>query len=137
MKNSLIIPSIILQSSDSVPSIEWYSNNEGTTLDVGKNLETAKLVEIYKNGLLLENSVDYTISGSEITFTESLTTSTKIAVKIYGETEVETTEIEVVSDSDGNLVLSKSDMQVSDNQGNITLTNIQVNSDSNGNVVLE
>ena len=53
MKNSLIIGSIFAGSGgnggkNSIPTLTWYTDNEGTTLTLGVDLSTAKLVEIYR-----------------------------------------------------------------------------------------
>ena len=140
MKNSLIIGSIFAgnggnNNKNSIPTLTWYTDNEGTTLTLGVDLSTAKLVEIYRDGLLQQEDVDYTINKNVITFTEALLSSTKIAIKVYGKTG--SISIEVISDTNGNLIVERAGMEVvSDTDGNIELNDVQVSSDTNGNLIL-
>lgn len=141
MKNSLIIGSIFAgnggnDNKNSIPTLTWYTDNEGTTLTLGVDLSTAKLVEIYRDGLLQQEDVDYTINKNVITFMEALSSSTKIAIKVYGKTG--SISIEVVSDIDGNLIIERAGMEiVSDADGNVELNDVQVSSDINGNLILK
>ena len=65
-------------SSVGLPTISYFENNSGSTLDT--NLLLGNAVMIFKNGLLLQVGQDYTLSGSIITFTTALVSSDKIAV---------------------------------------------------------
>ena len=65
-------------SSVGLPTISYFENISGTTLNTGLILGNS--VMVFKNGLLLQVGQDYTISGNVITFTTSLVTSDKIAV---------------------------------------------------------
>lgn len=74
----------------SVPELHWYKRNTGNVLNTGIILDgiNIKLVEVYRNGLILEpNSAtevnDYSIASNNITFTSELESSDKILVKIY------------------------------------------------------
>ena len=61
-----------------VPSITFFDSITGTTLNTGLALGNSTLV--YKNGLLLQPTQDYTVSGSTITFVTALVSTDKIAV---------------------------------------------------------
>lgn len=82
---------VVQGGGGSAPITTWFKNNTGTTLNTGLSLTGT--YEVYKNGLLLEESIlesdsddennDFSVSGSIITFTIPLIASDKIAVKIY------------------------------------------------------
>lgn len=61
-----------------VPSITFFDSITGVTLNTGLTLGNSTLV--YKNGLLLQPTEDYTVSGSTITFVTALVSTDKIAV---------------------------------------------------------
>lgn len=67
--------------ADGTPAITWYTGNTGTTLTI-LDTSDANLVEIYKNGLLLQQTQDYSISGTTLTLTTALEATDKIAVKV-------------------------------------------------------
>lgn len=68
-----------------VLNIKWFSGISGTTLDISP-IESTRVYKVYKNGLLLEPSIedkinDYSMSGTTITFTTELLDGDKIAVE--------------------------------------------------------
>ena len=69
-------------------SIEITNNVYGdeTTKDI--------VIEVFKNGLLLEYGQDYTISGTTLTLTTALVSTDKIAVKVNDITSVPLSDIE-------------------------------------------
>ena len=62
----------------STATINYFDGTTGTTLDTQLTLGNA--VMVFKNGVLLEPTNDYTISGSTITFVTALESTDKIAV---------------------------------------------------------
>lgn len=64
-----------------IPVLTWYKNNIGTTVTVA-DTSSANLVKVYKNGLLLEPTEDYTISGTTLTLIVPLVSSDKICVEV-------------------------------------------------------
>ena len=62
----------------STATIKYFDNNTGTTLNTQLTLGNA--VMVFKNGVLLQPTEDYTISGSTITFVTALESTDKIAV---------------------------------------------------------
>ena len=62
----------------STATINYFDGITGTTLDTQLTLGNA--VMVFKNGVLLEPTNDYTISGSVITFVTALESTDKIAV---------------------------------------------------------
>lgn len=58
----------------------FFKNNTGTTLDT--QLTIGNDAMIFKNGLLLEPTEDYSVSGSVITFVTALVSTDKIAVRV-------------------------------------------------------
>lgn len=63
------------------PSLTWYSGSRGNTLTI-VDTSAANIVKIYKNGLLLQPSADYTISGTTLTMEVSLIETDKIALEV-------------------------------------------------------
>ena len=59
-------------------TINYFDGTTGTTLDTQLTLGNA--VMVFKNGVLLEPTNDYSISGSVITFVTALESTDKIAV---------------------------------------------------------
>lgn len=59
-------------------TINYFEGTTGTTLDTQLTLGNA--VMVFKNGVLLQPTEDYTISGSTITFVTALEATDKIAV---------------------------------------------------------
>ena len=62
----------------STATINFFEDTTGTTLDTQLTLGNA--VMVFKNGVLLQPTEDYTISGSTITFVTALEATDKIAV---------------------------------------------------------
>ena len=62
----------------STATINYFEGTTGTTLDTQLTLGNA--VMVFKNGVLLEPTNDYTISSSTITFVTALEATDKIAV---------------------------------------------------------
>lgn len=121
-------------SGGTIPTLEWYPGVDGDTLSFNKDLSEAKLLKVYKDGVLLQEGVDYTVSSNELTFTTPLTTSNKVTLEIYGKL---LQQITIVSDTDGDLVIESVGVSVlSDIDGAVVLDGLDVYSDKNGNIVL-
>lgn len=70
-------------SSGSVPTLTWYSvSTAGNTLTIA-DTSSAQLVKIYKNGLLLQPTDDYTISGTTLTTVSALVVGDKITTEVF------------------------------------------------------
>ena len=63
------------------PSLTWYSGTRGNSLTIA-DTSSAHLVKIYKNGVLMQESADYTISGTTLTMDVSLVETDKIALEV-------------------------------------------------------
>lgn len=63
------------------PSLTWYSGTRGNSLTIA-DTSAANLVKIYKNGILMQESADYTISGTTLTMDVSLVETDKIALEV-------------------------------------------------------
>ena len=64
-----------------VATLTWYTGKTGTTVTIS-NTSSASLVKIYKNGLLLQPTEDYTISGTTLTLTTPLVATDKITTEV-------------------------------------------------------
>lgn len=64
------------------PTLTWYTGNTGTTVTIA-DTSSANLVKIYKNGLLLQPTEDYTISGTTLTMVTALVATDKITVEVF------------------------------------------------------
>lgn len=64
------------------PTMAWYTGNTGTTITISDTTE-ANLVKIYKNGILLQPTQDYTYSGTTLTLTTALSTIDKITLEMF------------------------------------------------------
>lgn len=64
------------------PTITYYKNNTGTTVTIA-DTSAAALVKIYKNGLLLEPTEDYSISGTTLTMVTALVATDKITTEVF------------------------------------------------------
>lgn len=128
IKDNLVYSWKRIDVQPSIPILSWYTGNEGTTLEVEQDLSSAELVEIFKNGTLLQNEVDYNISGNTITFTSSLTSSDNIAVKIYG--YIPYIPLTVTDGGDGNLVVDNLQL-LQDKNDNLTLEGVDTKFENN------
>ena len=66
----------------STPTIKWYKNNTGSSITID-DTSSASLVKVYKNGVLLEPTEDYTISGTTLTLTTELISTDKITTEVF------------------------------------------------------
>ena len=67
----------------SVPTLTWYTvSTAGNTLTIA-DTSSAQLVKIYKNGLLLQPTEDYTISGTTLTTVGALVVGDKITTELF------------------------------------------------------
>lgn len=64
------------------PTLKWYKNNTGSSITID-DTSSASLVKVYKNGILLEPTEDYTISGTTLTLTTELISTDKITTEIF------------------------------------------------------
>lgn len=64
------------------PTLTWYTNVTGTTVTI-PDTSAATLVKIYKNGLLLQPTEDYTISGTTLTLVTALVATDKITTEVF------------------------------------------------------
>lgn len=71
-----------VQSGGDAPTLTWYTGNTGTTVTIS-DTSSADLVKIYKNGLLLQPTEDYTISGTTLTLVTALVSTDKITVEVF------------------------------------------------------
>lgn len=67
----------------SVPTLTWYTvSTAGTTLTIA-DTSSAQLVKVYKNGLLLQPTEDYTISGTTLTTVSAMVVGDKITTEVF------------------------------------------------------
>lgn len=64
------------------PTLTWYTGNTGTTVTIA-DTTGASLVKIYKNGILLQPTADYSISGTTLTLVTALVATDKITTEIF------------------------------------------------------
>lgn len=64
------------------PTLKWYKNNTGSTVTID-DISSSSLVKVYKNGVLLEPTEDYTISGTTLTLTTELISTDKITTEVF------------------------------------------------------
>ena len=64
------------------PTLTWYTGVTGTTVTVS-DTTGATLVKVYKNGLLLQPTEDYTISGTTLTLVTALVATDKITTEVF------------------------------------------------------
>lgn len=72
----------------SVPTLTWYTSADWTLSQDGLTLtiadtSSANLVKVYRNGVLLQPTVDYTISGTSLVVPTALTATEKITLEVY------------------------------------------------------
>lgn len=70
-------------SAGGVPILTWYKNNTGNTITLTDSVKSASLVKVYKNGVLLEPTEDYSISETTLTLTTALEEKDKITMEIF------------------------------------------------------
>lgn len=73
---------------NSFPTLVWYTSADWTLSQDGLTLtiadtSSANLVKVYKNGLLLEPTEDYTINGTTLTLVEALVNTDKICLEVF------------------------------------------------------
>lgn len=67
----------------SVPTLTWYTvSTAGNTLTIA-DTSSAQLVKVYKNGLLLQPTDDYTISGTTLTTVSAMVVGDKITTEVF------------------------------------------------------
>lgn len=71
-----------VQAGASAPTLTWYTGNTGTTVTIA-DTASANLVKIYKNGILLEPTADYSISGTTLTLVTALVSTDKITLEVF------------------------------------------------------
>lgn len=64
------------------PTLTWYTGNTGSSITIA-DTSSATLVKVYKNGLLLEPTADYSISGTTLTLTTALIATDKITTEVF------------------------------------------------------
>lgn len=70
------------------PTLTWYTSADWTLAADNKTLTvsdttSANLVKVYKNGLLLQPTEDYTLSGTSLVFVAALDATDKITLEVY------------------------------------------------------
>lgn len=83
----LVIPSIVANGGSgggggSVPTLTYYKNNTGSSITIA-DTSSANLVKVYKNGILLESTEDYSINGTTLTLTVALEATDKITTEVF------------------------------------------------------
>lgn len=69
-------------SSAGAPTLTTYTNNTGASITIA-DTSSSSLVKVYKNGILLEATQDYTISGTTLTLTTALELTDKITTEVF------------------------------------------------------
>lgn len=70
-------------ANSSVPTLTWYTVSvAGNTLTIA-DTSSAQLVKVYKNGLLLEPTADYSISGTTLTMVTALVVGDKVTTEVF------------------------------------------------------
>ena len=70
-------------SGGGVPTLTWYTiSTAGNTLTIA-DTSSAQLVKVYKNGLLLQPTEDYTISGTTLTTVSAMVVGDKITTEVF------------------------------------------------------
>ncbi len=65
-----------------VPTLTWYTGVRGYTVTIA-NTSSAQLVKVYKNGVLLQPTEDYTISGTTLTLVNEIYEDDKITTEVF------------------------------------------------------
>lgn len=71
-----------VQAGGGAPTLTWYTGNTGTTVTIA-DTSGASLVKIYKNGILLEPTADYSISGTTLTMVTALVSTDKVTTEVF------------------------------------------------------
>lgn len=71
-----------VQSGGGAPTLTWYTGNTGTSVTIA-DTSNVTLVKVYKNGILLEPTADYSISGTTLTLVSALVSTDKITTEIF------------------------------------------------------
>jgi len=71
-----------VQGGGGAPTLTWYTGNTGTTVTIA-DTSGASLVKIYKNGILLEPTADYSISGTTLTIVTALVSTDKVTTEVF------------------------------------------------------
>jgi len=66
----------------SIPTLTTYTGNTGTSITI-TDTSSSPLVKVYKNGVLLEPTEDYSISGTTLTLTVALEATDKITTEVF------------------------------------------------------
>lgn len=67
----------------SAPTLTWYTvSTAGNTLTIA-DTSSAQLVKVYKNGLLLQPTEDYSISGTTLTTVTAMVVGDKITTEVF------------------------------------------------------
>lgn len=67
----------------SAPTLTWYTvSTAGNTLTIA-DTSSAQLVKVYKNGLLLQPTEDYSISGTTLTTVTAMVVGDKITMEVF------------------------------------------------------
>lgn len=64
------------------PTLTWYTGNRGTTVTI-PSTASANLVKVYKNGVLLQPTEDYSISGTTLTLVNDIYETDKICLEVF------------------------------------------------------
>ena len=71
-----------VQAGGGAPTLTWYTGNTGSTVTIA-DTSAATLVKIYKNGILLEPTADYSISGTTLTLVTALVSTDKVTTEVF------------------------------------------------------
>lgn len=73
---------VISASGGGAPTLTWYTGNSGTTVTIADTSD-AQLVKVYRNGVLLQPTEDYTINGTTLTLVTALIETDKITTEVF------------------------------------------------------
>lgn len=65
------------------PTRDTQNVSSGVTVTLPSTPKTGTIVDVYFNGILQEESVDYTISGATLTFTNTFVSGNKVTTRYY------------------------------------------------------
>lgn len=66
-----------------LPTRDVQAVSSGTTVTLPSTPKTGTIVDVYLNGVLQEDTVDYTISGVTLTFTNAFVSGNKVTTRYY------------------------------------------------------